>query len=467
MRRKDWLAVSWGVLSVLVGAHACGGRTSDLTAVNNDSESHFLASCHAGGCPEGLSCLLGVCTLSCGADAECAAWSPSAICRPEATSGGSSACDVECDAPADCVGLGAGFRCASGVCRAGDERAAGEFFRGCIDNTCSEGLSCISGQCTRRCQGDADCGASGASCQVFYDDPRAGSYCVLPCEGEASVSPECASLGAGGRCVNGACREIFGGQCGDLGQAGGEWACYDDIAADVLRERHADLLDDEVCLPARDGQVYDVDYRLCAEALCAGGASGCAVSGLVLETQPTTPEASEAVDANGVGSPSPLVTAQGEVRLREPMNVRLELLDPVERCEYSVGVRYWGLQLVDGYAYVSASQAAYLSSAPEHTVGISADALQSGLWQPTHGASLGHLESYSEGVTIEDSEAEIELLSGGARCTLIQELTGVRVRSDLVNVVNTMLRTWARGVGDTLECLPCGIANCELACRYR
>jgi hypothetical protein len=149
------------------------------------------------------------------------------------------------------------------------------------------------------------------------------------------------------------------------------------------------------------------------------------------------------------------------------MNVRLELLDPVERCEYSVGVRYWGLRLVDGYAYVSASEAAYLSGAPEHTVGISADALQSGLWQATHGASLGHLGSYSEGVIIEDSEAEIELLSGGERCTLIQELIGVRVRSELVDVTNTMLGTWARAVGDALECLPCGVASCELACRYR
>lgn len=463
MRRKGWLAMSWGVLAGLVGAQACGGRTTDLTAVNNDSESHFLASCHAGGCAEGLSCLLGVCTQLCVEDAECAAWSPSAVCRLDAVGGGSSACDVECGAATDCLGLGAEFHCADGVCRAADERGAGGFFRGCTDGSCAEGLSCVSGQCTQRCRTDDDCGFSGATCGVYYDDERAVSsyYCVLPCEGEATASLACASLGSGGRCVDPECREVFGGQCGDIGRPGAEWTCYDDIAGDVFRERHADLLDDEVCLPARDGRIYDVDYRLCAETLCAGGVSGCAALGLVLETQPIEDP------AYAFDSVSPLVGAQGEVRLRDPLNVHLELVAPVERCEYSVRARYWGIQLVDGYTYLSARDAAYWSSSPDRPLDISVEAIQSGLWQAVHDVSVRHVGSSNRGVIIEDSEAEIELLSGGERCALIQELIGVRVRSDLVDVLNLMLETWARGVEDTLECLPCGAPNCELACRYR
>lgn len=462
MRRKGWLLMSWAALSGL-GAHACGGRTDTVTAVNNDSESHFLAFCDAGSCPEGLSCLLGVCTQSCSADAECTAWSPSAVCRTEAAGGG-LACDVECSTATDCAALGAGFGCASGVCRAGAESTAGAFFRGCTEGSCAEGLSCVSGQCTLPCRQDADCGFSGARCDVFYDpaQPVSDFYCVLPCEVEATASPECASLGPGGRCVGGQCREIFGGQCGDLSQPGAEWACYDDIAGDVLRERHIDLLDDEVCLPARDGRVYEIDYRLCAEAQCAGGVGGCAVSGLVLETRPT------AAPVETLDSVIPLVTAEGEVRLRGPLNVRLELVDPVERCEYAVGARYWGIQLMDGYTYLSASEADYWSNAPDRPLEISAEALQSGLWQAVHDVSIRHVgNSAGRGVIIEDSEAEVELLSGGARCTLIQELIGIRVRSDLVDVLNSMLDTWARGVEDTLECLPCGAAQCELACRRR
>jgi len=213
-------------------------------------------------------------------------------------------------------------------------------------------------------------------------------------------------------------------------------------------------------MPARDGRIYDVEYRLCAETACAGGASGCAAAGLVLETQPM-PDTT-----NALSSVNTLVSAQGEVRLREPMSVRVELVDPVERCEYSVGVRYWDLQLFDGYTYLSADQAAYQFSAPENTLNISPDAVQSGRWQAVHDVSFGHLGSFSPGVIIEDSEAQIELLSGGQRCTTIQELIGVRVRSDLVSVVNRTLDTWARGVDDTLECLPCGTLGCELACRH-
>jgi hypothetical protein len=464
MRRRAWLAMSWVMLSGLLGAHACGGRTDDVTAVNNDSESHFLASCHAGGCPEGLSCVLGVCTQTCGADAECTVWSPNAVCRPEPTSGGSDICDVECDTQTECAGLGAAFDCTNGVCRAADARAVGEFFRGCVNDSCSEGLSCISGQCTQPCRRDADCGFAGASCEVYFDAERAVSdyHCVLPCEGGLAASLECASLGSGGRCLGGECREVFGGQCGDLGRPGAEWACYEDIAADVFRERHAGLLDDEVCLPARDARAYDVDYRLCGETTCAGGASGCAVAGLVLETQPL---AAAEVDAM-ISGVWPVVAATGEVRLREPMNVRIELPDPVERCEYSMALRFWDLQLLDGYTYLSASDAAFASSSPENPFEISADAVQSGLWQATHDVSLRHL-GRSVGVGIEDSELDIELLSGGERCTTLQSLIGVRVRLDLVDVIRTMLDTWARGVEDTLECLPCGALNCELACRHR
>lgn len=205
-------------------------------------------------------------------------------------------------------------------------------------------MSCIENTCSRWCDVDADCGISGASCSPYGNAP--GNHCVHECEDvpedPAASHLECAFLGEGGRCV-GTCRETLTGQCGDVGQEGAEWACYQDIAADAFRAGHAALLDAEPCLPAQDGRFYDIEHRFCPDTSCANGEGGCPVRGLVLETQPLLEYIS------GDDRP-PLLAAQGEVRLRQPVRVPMDLLDPVERCEFSVGVRYWGIEFFDRYS---------------------------------------------------------------------------------------------------------------------
>jgi hypothetical protein len=89
------------------------------------SESHFLMQC-AGDCPDGLSCICGVCSAACTNDQRCAKLSAQASCRAATdmardpacgTATPSTACDLSCNNDSDCSRLSAAHRCDRGHCR--------------------------------------------------------------------------------------------------------------------------------------------------------------------------------------------------------------------------------------------------------------------------------------------------------------------------------------------------------------
>lgn len=472
MKRECWMALLGAGLCAFAALGACGGAAAERN-LGNDSESHFLAHCTPGSCDAGLSCIFGVCTIPCASNDECAALSPNASCVGAAAELDSTrrACDVACIGDAACQALEPDWRCVAGMCRVDRVAKARPIFGGCASaDHCSDGLSCVYGRCTRGCEVDADCGFDGASCTPagFVGSipgdalPTTQPYCTLPCVwtgNPSAASPlwgelhaQCAALGPGGRCGPDGCYEAFTGQCGDVGQPNAAWQCYQDIAAGVFQSRHAALLDDEVCLPASEGRYYMIEYRRCADTTCADGRLGCPAAGLSLETVPTT------VDEQSTSELTPVLAALGEARLREPIRVNLELLNPVERCEYSLRVSFSEIPLLDGYVYLSPSGAGFSAAAG------SPQAIEAGLFQPVHHASFGNS---GRGPVVENAVAELELLSGGERCASIQELVAAGVRSDLSQEVGNVLRDWAQGVSDTLECTPCGALDCELACRFR
>lgn len=221
-------------------------------------------------------------------------------------------------------------------------------------------------------------------------------------------------------------------------------------------------------MPVADGRFYDIEHRYCPDTSCASGESGCPVHGLVLETQPLLENTSHDERA-------PLWAAQGEVRLRQPLRLPMDLLDPLERCEFSVGVRYWGIEFFDRYSYLSPYSADSIMSMTSKSqgFGISRQAIEGGLWQVTHDVVLRHSEvngiavDSPRGAIVENSEADIQLLAGGDRCRVIQELVGVSVRGTLANVINEAILLWAHDLGGTLECSICGGIDCELACRFK
>ncbi len=426
MRGKNCFRAAGYALLALLSSGACAGRATDLTAIGNDSESHFL------------------------------------VCRESS----------------DCRALGPEFLCQAGLCQDPSAAPSSSFSRACsADEQCTGGLSCLNGTCSQPCESASDCGNPNAVCETYgsYPDGSPARQCLQAC-GEAlealagPLSPvpasaahaQCAFLGAGGRCTGNTCRETLSGQCGDPGQLGPEWSCYEDIAAEVFRDRHGALQGQQLCLPSRDGRVGSFEYRRCADSTCAGGEPGCAVNGIVLESQQM------ALEPPMLGMDTQ-VSARGEIRLREPLRVSFELLDPPERCEYVARVRFWNIQLFDGFAFLSPGQAQTRLETPVAPLlsPLSPPAIESGYWQVVHQTALGHTDSFSNGAIIEDSEADVQLTSGGERCSIIQQHVGVSIRDTLTGVVNDTLERWGSGVDDTLECTPCGQLGCELACRRR
>ena len=97
---------------------ACGG----VAGVSSNSETHFLGFCSEGDCDDGLSCICGVCTVTCDPAASCVALNPNAICtQPSPAACGDdtepSVCDVDCEGDGECASLGSSYRCQAGVCR--------------------------------------------------------------------------------------------------------------------------------------------------------------------------------------------------------------------------------------------------------------------------------------------------------------------------------------------------------------
>ncbi len=86
--------------------------------------------------------------------------------------------------------------------------ATGEshFLRACVEGSCGDEYECLCGACTKACDDDAACsGASQAAECVTVDAETCGDAAAV-CDVTCGVKADCASLGTGYTCVDGACR---------------------------------------------------------------------------------------------------------------------------------------------------------------------------------------------------------------------------------------------------------------------
>jgi polyhydroxybutyrate depolymerase len=86
-------------------------------------------------------------------------------------------------------------------------------FLGHCDSTCSAGLTCLCGVCTRACTGDSECAPLGASVQcvsvVSQPDSGTAGSCQqgATCDKACIRASDCADLGTGYQCETGFCRK--------------------------------------------------------------------------------------------------------------------------------------------------------------------------------------------------------------------------------------------------------------------
>jgi len=119
---SSWTLISTLLVAVLAFPLGCETEAGEPST---GSESHFLRSCHDDSeCGE-LSCLCGVCSAPCDADAVCTELDAAAECVPSAARPSESACatppesmcDLRCASDADCESLAAESVCTHGFCR--------------------------------------------------------------------------------------------------------------------------------------------------------------------------------------------------------------------------------------------------------------------------------------------------------------------------------------------------------------
>lgn len=115
-----------------------------------------------------------------------------------------------------CAALLAGWLGCNGVT---DQGGSGEthFLAYCADGTsCGDGLECVCGVCTERCDDDGSCRAHSDAATCQPSDCSAQRTCDVEC----GRDQDCAGLGAGYACDTGRCRrQTHGG--GDAGHGGG------------------------------------------------------------------------------------------------------------------------------------------------------------------------------------------------------------------------------------------------------
>lgn len=104
-----------------------------------------------------------------------------------------------------------------------DTEVGGEshFLEGCSDR-CDNGLECISGACTRRCDARSECRDLDTEASCVGEEER---ICDLKCERDA----DCADIGVEGFCTSGVCREVAP-KCSDESErhfVGETWECED------------------------------------------------------------------------------------------------------------------------------------------------------------------------------------------------------------------------------------------------
>ena len=170
--------------TILLGsvlAASCNGQVDDGAGIGG--ETHFLVTCGAG-CGAGLSCIEGVCTRRCEPGfSSCSELSKSAACVNPAEDGTaanafSGTCDVQCAGDGECAGLGEGYLCVAGACRAEPEARQAELASAlrstrapkvmAVDtDTCDAGLRWVGGD-----QGSPEM-QPGSDCVGFHRDTGA------------------------------------------------------------------------------------------------------------------------------------------------------------------------------------------------------------------------------------------------------------------------------------------------------
>lgn len=213
--RGDWVVrvltclVAHGAWLGLGLAVACGATTAKPHA---RGESHFLRTCLADDCGEGLECLSGLCTRSCAADSNsCTELSAAATCSNfRGQMAEAPICGVACAASTDCAVAGASLICVGGACE-------GQPLRPTLDSApparpCDvatgldgQGSSCLLGSINAACLDDAS-----DACE-----PAGANGCPGRCQ-ETQPLHICSGFGMAGRCPSDlVCVSAFGMGAGD------------------------------------------------------------------------------------------------------------------------------------------------------------------------------------------------------------------------------------------------------------
>ncbi len=224
-------------------------------------------------CPDGR-CVDGACAPGCAADPDCG---PGRLCIDGACLAGQCRGDDDCGARARCIDrlcvlddcaldadCPAGQACTDGRCA-----PCGEACPACaLDADCPDGR-CVAGACVE-CALDADCPdgrcldgvCAPVQCAADGDCPP-GRLCLdgICAEAACRIDGDCAPLGAGLRCVAGACVSCVADDDCDPGEVCAEGRCLPDGCVDDAGCPDGALCIDGGCLPG--------DCRLDGE--CAAG----------------------------------------------------------------------------------------------------------------------------------------------------------------------------------------------------
>ena len=189
---------------------ACGGASG----FGNNSETHFLGYCDDDECGDGLSCVCGVCTVTCDPAASCSELNVGAVCRSvsdaDAMSCGEqsqpSVCDVECNTKADCSSVSAKHECVAGFCRLpgcvyqGRVYPRGETFpapgaEDCNSCTCGNDGQVV---CTRAACLPTECEYAGATYAIGDTFPSSDGCNTCSCMETGTVG--CTLIACASRC---------------------------------------------------------------------------------------------------------------------------------------------------------------------------------------------------------------------------------------------------------------------------
>jgi hypothetical protein len=195
-------------LSLVALAASCSGFHAKEA---KGGETHFLRECLWGGCPEGLSCICGVCTIACEDDDTCTGLGERAACRDtdskslscEDESPTLQICDATCSSDEQCAALGENHRCVENRCRAewiGEDRVkADPLVMIVLDTSASmerkAGCECTSASCIECWPA---CGAEGSEKNRWTQmlEALTGTFEAFSCEAKARDNEEAYDFGA-------------------------------------------------------------------------------------------------------------------------------------------------------------------------------------------------------------------------------------------------------------------------------